>query len=367
VKITETLKKALDDAALPKIKRWPAKVERSVNKSLEDLFHNPTEQQYLYDTSEIATLIPSLHVALNSNLTLTDKSRLVARKLSAHSAYSDPKLYNAAVRLFDEIQEDVQALRDSRLKTWYRVFSVDHAISRLYGGSAKTKDKRTDLINSFQSLVDVSNPPDYLRLRVAHFHGHQGNYYLRALQHLELSDSAEVWRDQISKLSSSAIKHFKSAVEFRTTNQTCDSLINDTKGTYSKYFNVSRRGSIEAWHSLAQAFADTANQLSCLVCVACYQCLLDTKHIKDVQRYSSAATRIWDALRREVTLNKESTPYRVIDRRRISEHMLYHLSSHFPKVPRSGVEPTRYSVELKTWEKDLLQHFRNGLDGTSKK
>ncbi|MEY2724400.1 MAG: hypothetical protein RLZZ458_267, partial [Planctomycetota bacterium] len=211
-------------------------------------------------------------------------------------------------------------------------------------------------------------PSESYVLREAHFHGHLGNDCLRALQGL-----AGVGNNAVATaLVHQANQHYKSAVLLRLEmleSQFRGQLgnragLNDIRaylGTSGSTRSV--RHQLELFQNVAQAISDTAQQITAMLSVACYHLIVGLRDRHDsqleaVERLSSLSRQFWDLLRHQLVTQPGVGHYRVIQRRRISEHMLAILSRR-DLIPSTIpiVSTDRYTTKLKDWELKILNNF----------
>ena len=100
---------------------------------LKNLYADLTYQQFIYDTFEISELASLLQAMFLSKNELDPQCSIVARKLISHQVYSNKALWPISVRLMltnYEIATE-QGIKDETIR-WYRLFFLDHAVSRMY-------------------------------------------------------------------------------------------------------------------------------------------------------------------------------------------------------------------------------------------
>lgn len=358
---------------------WTPDEIAGIESFLKNLYAELTYQQFIYDTFEISELASLLQAMFLSKNGIDPQCSIVARKLISHQVYSNKSLWQISVRLMltnYEIATE-QCIKDEIIR-WYRLFFLDHAVSRMYTaglGYSSKSGLRSELISEFRHLTRPKSrgsrglPDVSVILRVAHFEGHLGNDGLNSLQNVSGQLSEDV-SDQVN----AAEQHFQLATLYRLAMlpqldaQAASPEVPLRPSWLTSPFKKlsGANNGCEAFANAAQAYADIANQLSCLVCVLCYKFVVADSNrreiVTEIVETSQAATFFWNQLRKQLLVNNESQIYRVIQRRRISEHMLWILKDCFPREfananAEFAVFAGRYSTKVEGWEQKIFDRF----------
>jgi hypothetical protein len=385
----------------------PGRLDK-INAQLAELHDDKTVQQFLYDTEEIQSLTERLQsLAMISWIGAADfdqKSKLVIQKLLCHQAYSKRHLWPLAVANLIELERFIAntstTAENKVVNQWYRMFVVDHAISRMH---PETLDRRIDhdpkdfqkwinasrdgLIQSFESLIpaSLSASPDTDRtlkldqmadadrylLRTAHYYGHRGNEKLSRLQDLKwkrentpngnnfahvpgLVDEASLNYNKAIILRLYAFA--KSFIGLRA------DLIEDDQRVVSSVTGWSKdwMQQNEAFLLTSQALADIANQYAALSCVYCYEHAY-SKYSKrgDLSTISHRAVNALNNANyywRKANINGlyegVGEPYRIVARKRLAEHMVFIITGG-----KDGTAINYYEKNLENWEHGIFQRF----------
>ena len=380
----------------------------AINDKLGLMFDDKTLQQFLYDTEKLKSISLRLQpLAMIASLRpgmLTVKATILLPKLLSHQAYSVPALWPLAVASLLETDRFLAgpsaAEIDSTAKKWYRMFVIDHAISRMYPANmvhtlktededkshSKVEEKRDALILQFegmipaalktmnritdQALVDESDP---LLLRAAHYYGHRGNQHLHSIQELKWGDRVrEKNFGIVPDLVSSALDAYRPAIALRLLGfaktfgaRPKDLPVTDFETIESvSAWDPERKTKFESFVLTSQALADIANQYAAMSCVYCYLYVYEKHH--DKREVNATGSNIKVTLAKAVHYwrkaiingNREGVgePYRIMARRRLSEHM-----AHLVSNAEIGYPVNHYDRKLDDREKGIFDRFREML------
>ena len=350
--------------------RWTSDEEGDLNYHLRMIFDSLTYQQYLYDVDGLKDFLQCLSALNLSGLSLEPESHCVCRKLLAHQAYSERPLWNLSTRILLNLDDDLRSLDiDEEKKTWYRLFSIDHAVSRLYSLDDK-EQIRGRLVGRFHELLERAQPGRYI-LREAHFHGHLGNDALKSLQDLKGPGNKRGGLTLVATAKAYYLKAVELRLEMLESNFAQEPGVSAAVERVRKYFGLmssekEQTARIEQFHNPAQAISDTAQQLTGLLSVACYELAFVSKRnrvvlAERIQSLSSLTREFWDLLRHQLVTTGGIGHYRIIERRRISEHMLAILRNRnlILQNTDTAVSTDRYTTRLKDWEFELLKNFES--------
>lgn len=367
---------------------------KEIDRLLSNLFSNLTEQQFLYDTHELDTLMPrlrSVHALYGTRDVSSERASLLLSKLIAHEAYGIRDHFHFAVLLLIDANRMVGSL-ESKQVTWYRIFFLDHAINRMLPNSmgcrdererAHLKGKRDEFTAELEALLpnalkgnsDATNNSDPLLLRAAHYWGHRGNHRLEMAQSATEVDpqKKEVILESEPAIAASrfveqvedGVRLFERAVEFRVRafahSFPGDDVISFLMRRYNIRATETQERTVEKFKSRAQALADIANQFSAQCCLLCHLASLpENWHPnRDITERILASKEMAEWLWRqanEMIRIEGGVPLRTMLWRRLYEHMTFKVVSY------TGRPRHFYEESLQQFERDILHRFESILE-----